>query len=201
MIIVISPEAQTLELLDSNHKDKFMYLYGDYFKLLNTHYGRAFIPSEWKMRVKHCVRQGRFPTCIMHSTSNAMCLAFGYDNMKIPRRDSLTNRRWLMARELMNGAFDSDPDSQFYYPIVPTEPDNDPFNGWTSLTPAVLAALPMEARARRGKYSGPQWATKASITRHCRKNMTKYRGFSTWSTRPLVEYIEQVEVSCALWSA
>lgn len=198
ILLVISPQAQTIEILDSAPKPRtfpVLTYYEDYARLLNVHYGREFIPSQWKMRENHSVLQGQNPSCVMYAHANAMCLAFGYDLKKLPARSNMLERRLLLARELWNGRYESDPNSRYYFPIVSTEPDNDIKNGWRDLSPAVMASLPIEVRARKGKYRGPAWRTKASVTRHCRNNLRKYRGFTTWSRRPLAEYIEQVEVS------
>lgn len=192
MLISICPQSQTLELLDSGGVDRHMNLYNDYFNLLNVHLGRRFRPREWRMRVNGTVRQGKQPTCALFATANAMCLAFNYPLDSLRDKSFNTRRRYILAQELMNGCFERDPNSRFWYPVLDRVQDRHRANGWTRLTAPVLAALPIEARARRGRYEG--LTSKAAVTRWCRTDKRRYRGFTNWSRGTLVDYIEAVEV-------
>lgn len=212
VLLVISPEAKTMEILDSGSKRNFRYphYYDDWFRLMNLLYGREFIPSEWRVREVHTQSQSTTPFCALYVLCNAMCYAFGYDNMKLgdkyndnlqlldrprSRRWLMRRRRWLMMRELMEGRFSTVPNTRFFYPLVDKAPTNDFKHGWKHLSPAVMRALPIEARARLRKYE--HFTTKAALTRHVRQRQTsgtKYAGYTVWSELPLAEYIERVEI-------
>lgn len=63
----------------------------------------------------------------------------------------------------MNGRFEMDPAERFFYPVAPRRKDRRAADGWTGLMPGVLAALPFEARARRGANEGGAFRSKVCL--------------------------------------
>jgi hypothetical protein len=166
-LIVISPEARTVDYLDSaqTRADAKM---GVVLKLISDHLGSLFKPCEWKVRQGYSPQQYNQGDCAIYTALNAMLIAFGYP-IEYTRTDML-NRRYRMATELLNGGNgvfytkkeedgDSVPKNQeeFYYELTDywTGPKAScRSRGFHSLNGTILSFLPQEvqAYARAGKY-------------------------------------------------
>jgi len=152
-LCVIEPRRRRIQVIDSGRKT---YLWNavvrDWVRLLEIFLGKGdddssdgeegdgekgqgFDKKEWMVKVgvgPTGVGQGKARTCALHSTTNAMCLAFGYPVTELVDRDIDIARRFLFARELMNGHFDRVEGERFWYPVFEETEDRDG-DGWLSV--------------------------------------------------------------------
>ena len=164
-LIVISPEARTVDYLDSAipRSDEKM---GVVLRLISDHLGDLFVPHEWKVRQGYSPLQYRQRDCAIYTALNAMFIAFGYPT-EYTRSDML-NRRYRMAVDLLNGSRGmfymptpgeaiAEADEPSFYELTDYwtgDKASDRSRGFESLTEIMFFFLPedVKAKARAGRY-------------------------------------------------
>lgn len=203
-MMVISPEAKTMEFLCSNGDTglatewRGARCFEQVFKWL-AYFLRSdkrqfqLVPSEWRMRTTAGESQGyaesRHIECGLFSTTHVQSLAFGYGVIFFKWEDDPTikrfmkNRGFRLSQDLYLAGFSlyktapSEDEAEQYYPLLDTPPEDgkDTGNGWTCLVNSVMDALPPFIRHIKPCYV--LCPGKNALRDHCRRNQRFYPGW------------------------
>jgi len=203
-LLVVSPSARTIEWLDSDANPGIRQIQ-DMCLILCAHLGANFNAHEWKIQTDRSFNQNSAAVdCAIHSTANAMALAFGYNfhnsatlENPVAQGAAIRNRRDRFATEILHGRFEAENQTAgarnpYFYPLNPLVVDNDPADGWIPIPDIILAALPVANRPakpavkKRTKVPGTRTyraiTSKVAMRAHCAAApKAKYRGYSKFS--------------------
>lgn len=196
-VCVISPESKSIDYLCSIDDDGLMRSQGSqcvesFICLLAEFLGeqaplaQRFNPCDWKLRTNRSEIQDEYrPDCGMHTISNIMCLAFGWDLSYGPRskREMELCRVRLVANLLFGGFRGYNPaenaDNSFYYPLNDVRPDSSPAANFLPILKfpglQIQEALSFEVRCRSPVYYG--CPDKETLYKHCDRNRRFYPDF------------------------